>query len=362
MNQLIPLLSHQVNTMSRFILHTIIGVCAFNFSLLSAQVLRYPLEFFTCLGLVILLVMYLSDRIQFIPTPLSLQQPMTADLDDKVVTIFYPGLGGSYQQALPYAGPKGFDEMSIPHAPKLLYGLHSTNPPEMTLWTQAPFFARHWNLLLWWPTGIVAMGVLNFVYGVRNSVAYTIDPRKINFAQKHDIKTCYNFIQSTINKPEQSNKKNVLAGTSRGASTILTTLVTYPMLADRVSFVLLDGVFDSVPSIAEARLGKRLGALAAWLMQHFTSYDPTFDSPLVMAERFPTNVPVAFVMSKVDTIVPAANSMRVYDAVIKARGGDKSHVHLCQLETSWHSRGPIDNLADQHKYRGFSDMLHGKYV
>ncbi len=78
-------------------------------------------------------------------TPAAHMKPMPG-MNDQIVTFFYAGLGGSWQQALRYAGPEGLPcgvslqlgDRVIPlpnatawRAPHLLYGLCPINPPEV---------------------------------------------------------------------------------------------------------------------------------------------------------------------------------------------------------------------------------------
>ena len=99
-------------------------------------------------------------------------------------------------------------------------------------------------------------------------------------------------------------------------------------------------------------------ALLPWV----TAYDPAHATPLDMAKAFPARVPVAFVTSKADTVVPMAHTLALRDAVVAARGGDATHVHTLVLEQSGHSTYVNEDAEDQARYRAFMDGLYTQYV
>ncbi len=142
------------------------------------------------------------------------------------------------------------------------------------------------------------------------------------------------------------------------------TLMTVEEQA-RVGLVVLEGAFDSVPSVAAARYGTWLGGtLLPLLLSWTTRYDPAASTPLELAQGFPWHVPVAVITSKVDWQVPMVNTLCVRDAILKARAGvkDAAAVHTLILETSHHSRYATDNIEDQTRYRQFMDALYAQYV
>lgn len=308
-------------------------------------------------------------------TPATHQEPLTPDLKDKVVTYFYPGLGASWRQALRYLGKEGFPmggvegltglrmpSSRIANAPRLLYSIIPINPPEVLECE----YTRMRSRPLAWFWGVT--GVASLINSARHGIEgfgnpYFIEVPLVNFAQRGDTNKFLTGFRGTINDDVVRGRTPILAGSSRGASTVLcaVTLVT-PEEQANLGFVLLEGAFDTVPNVARARFGRWLGLFVAWALPWVTSYDSTHATPLDMARSFPANVPVAFVTSKADTVVPMAHTLALRDAVVAARGGDETHVHTLILEKSSHSTYANEDLDDQRRYREFMDTLYRQYV
>ena len=189
---------------------------------------------------------------------------------------------------------------------------------------------------------------------------------RISFAGWDDIRHFSDVLWWTDiqHGSDRQQQQLILAGSSRGASTVLGA-VTHNMPIDqvqRIAFVLLEGPFDTVPAIAEARYGWLLGRIISAALPWLTRYDPTFPSPLELAARFPPDVPVLLVASEADWHVPLAHSMRIYDALRQARGGNGSHLHLLVLKHSHHSFFVNDHLDDQAAYRLAMESMYQRYV
>ncbi len=294
------------------------------------------------------------------PTPDAHQVPFQGVAAYKLVTFFYPGLGGSWMQSLSYVGKKGLQSLlvgdkmlaHIPNAPHLLERVYPLNPPEV-LTSFLP------SLFWFYTTTLTNMS--RTWHNVLRGEDYVLDLSRVSFAQRDDIVHCVNTIRRDLVRYEDIQV--VLAGTSRGAATVLGAVVHLtPEEQARIAFVLLEGVFDSVPSVCRARYGEWGGRLVPWLLSWVTRYDPTFESPLDMARRFPANVPVAVVTSRVDTHVPMLNTLAVRDKICGARSTNKDQVHLLTLENSHHSFYATDNLQDQTSYRALMEEMHRLYV
>jgi pimeloyl-ACP methyl ester carboxylesterase len=294
------------------------------------------------------------------PTPPAQQIPLAPDFAQKVTTFFYPGLGGSWMQALRYVGPEGLNGSSLPNAPLLMYSVRPINPPEVVVYGGAK-----WPLLSvpWVFMGIITrIGVA--LHGITNPMAYFLNVPLTSFAQHGDQ---YRFLSALRSEANDTRVKNarclVLAGSSRGASTVLGAVTHMtPEELNRVGLVLLEGAFDTVPSVARARFGPILGPLITCVLTWATSYDPTAPTPLDLAKFFPAKVPVAFITSEADTVVPMSNTLALRDAVVEARGGNGSHVHTLILKKSGHSFYANQDLEDQTRYREFVDSLYQRYI
>lgn len=310
-------------------------------------------------------------------TPIEHQVPLTDHLETKMVTYFYPGLGGSWMQALRYAGPGGFPSLGArivvadfttsfpPHvlnAPLLFYSLYLTNPPEVVpADSMGTLLARPMSLL-WCYTGVLT-SIGSACHNISWPMDYVLEVPLTSFAQHDDIHQFLTAFRESRNNPAMVGRTVVLAGTSRGASTILGAVVHMtPEEQASIGLVLLEGAFDTVPNVAAFRFGTFLGRLVPWLLSWTTRYDPSYPSPLELARRFPPNVPVAIVTSEADNVVPMKSTLALQQAVLAARNGNEEHVHTLILKTSQHSSYSTGNLPDQTSYRAFVDDLYRKYV
>jgi hypothetical protein len=287
-------------------------------------------------------------------TPPSHQTPLSSDLAQKVRTYFYPGLGGSWMQALRYVGPAGLNGSFLPGAPLLLYAVQPINPPEVVLVSNA---WPAWSVPWFFTAVITRIGVA--MHGIRRPVTYFLNVPLTSFAQRPDQEQ----LRAALVSSPHNGTKTILAGSSRGASTVLCVVsqMSHEQLGE-IALVILEGAFDTVPSTARARFGPYLGPFITWVLGWATAYDPTAPTPLDLAKSFPANVPVAFITSKADTVVPVAHTLALRDAVVAARGGDATHVHTLILEKSGHSFYVNQDLGDQTSYRAFMDSLYRKYV
>jgi len=293
------------------------------------------------------------------PTPPEHQTPFEPDFTQKVVTFFYPGLGGSWMQALRYVGPEGLNGSSLPNAPRLLYSITGIDPPEVVpargKW---PALGAPW----FFTTIITRMGVA--LHGIKNPMVYFLNAPLVSFAQDGDQQRFLSALRDKANATRAKNARClVLAGSSRGASTVLGAVTRMtPEELNRVGLVLLEGAFDTVPAVARARFGSWLGPFITWVLTWTTAYDSRAPTPLDLAKSFPAKVPVAFITSEADTVVPMAHTLALRDAVVAARGGNAEHVHVLILKKSGHSFYANQDLEDQTAYRAFVDSLYRKYI
>ncbi len=287
-----------------------------------------------------------------VETPAAYQVPFPGVQGERLTTFYYPGLGASWMQALRYAGkdaclPQGV-KARIRNAPLLLYNIVPVDPPEVV--------TDPLGMLPWFYTAL-ATNTGRAWQRIRNGEVYTLAWPRINFAGRRDIDHCLAAVRTPSSQREAP--RLVLAGSSRGASTVLGAVVHMTEEErKRIAFVLLEGAFDTVPAVAAARYGTWAGRWLPPLLSWVTTYDPAFPSPLALAARFPADVPVLFVTSRVDTGVPMASTLALRDAVLTGREGAlREQVHTLVLERSHHSFYVNDDLDDQRRYReAMADM------
>jgi hypothetical protein len=127
----------------------------------------------------------------------------------------------------------------------------------------------------------------------------------------------------------------------------------------KVKLVVLEACFDSVSSAAhnsglffgwqklEKTFVKKLSAL--------TQFKDEGIAPIKLIADFPEQVPVLFVTSKKDHIVPIDSVSKVVCA-LRQRG--KNPVYMLVLEHSSHPKYMMDDKKDTENYR---DCLHALY-
>ena len=81
-------------------------------------------------------------------------------------------------------------------------------------------------------------------------------------------------------------------------------------------------------------------------------------SPLQSVEDFPENIPVVFITSKIDKVVPCSNTENIARALAEKK---KNDVYLLKLERSSHPNYMFDNLKDRDCYETFIHALYKKY-
>lgn len=146
-----------------------------------------------------------------------------------------------------------------------------------------------------------------------------------------------------LKKKYGNNYKIVLYGLSRGASTIIMFLATYPELLEHVAAVILESPFDSINTIIEQKIKNLgLGKIVSAKTGHrifsmiFGQYDPQFPSPIDVIERIDTaSIPILFICSKQDTTVPYESTKKLYQKLITK---NPEHVYLIELEEGKHGK------------------------
>jgi hypothetical protein len=89
-------------------------------------------------------------------------------------------------------------------------------------------------------------------------------------------------------------------------------------------------------SCLKFRFGSVLGALSERVLTTFTSYDANYartPSPLAVAKLLAPDIPVAIIASRGDWICSADGALRIYNALVEARGAAScDNVHLLMLD------------------------------
>lgn len=149
-------------------------------------------------------------------------------------------------------------------------------------------------------------------------------------------------MQTTLQNEHGSQYKIVLYGLSRGASTIIMFLATYPELCKHVAGVVLESPFDSIDTIITTKVATMglekfvsLQTVQRIFQSIFKLYDPSFPSPIDVVNKIPYEIPILFVCTKQDTTVPSGSTKNLYQALLHD-GHDK--VHLIEVDQGKHGK------------------------
>ncbi len=188
---------------------------------------------------------------------------------------------------------------------------------------------------------------------------YSFNFSKANIAQKHDINALHaTYLQHCERYPDTDI---VLYGDSRGASTIFNFIATEK--PGSVKAAVLEGAFDDIPHLIkhcicsnkERSTEKRLSGMLSFVMR---SYKKNSLSPRDYAELITDDIPLLFVTSLQDWIVPPQCTFYLYNR-LKERG--HRNVHLLVLQHSSHPCYMLDNAADKELYESTVHAFYKQY-
>mmetsp|Transcript_8074 Transcript_8074/g.8942 ORF Transcript_8074/g.8942 Transcript_8074/m.8942 type:complete len:322 (-) Transcript_8074:38-1003(-) len=272
-------------------------------------------------------------------------------------TVFYQGIFCSQTQLAKYTGPKGFistagDTVVCKNGIETVYKpfvgkeidtiiLKKNNPKNTSSCCSiapAVHYITNWRY--------------NYVYGVtvkqqedqKETVdAHQMDFFKASFGQEVDLK----------NHKEKYNlcmKKNggsdiILFGCSRGAATTWNAMCLhkYP----NVKLVILEGIFHSVADLLATSVPYGHETVHALMPYLFPKYDPKGPAPGNLVDQFPPGVPVVFISSKIDKVVPFSSTLKLANALAKRQ---KNEVYFINLTASSHPYYPLSNQDDKNAY------------
>lgn len=182
---------------------------------------------------------------------------------------------------------------------------------------------------------------------------------RVNFGGEADVAQCVSIVRKCIK--EHPKKNIVLFGMSKGASTVLVSLLSFTTEElERISLVVLEAPFTTLPTVLE-----RLRYPVSWaltFLEWTTLYKRTQLSPLdaVKSESFPLNKPMLFITSKSDIVTPKEDVMPLID-VLKQRVGSSDHIHHLELAESPHASFAVYDEEDMELYYSKLHELYKTY-
>ena len=169
------------------------------------------------------------------------------------------------------------------------------------------------------------------------------------FAQDDDIKTVFDaYKQEVITK----GNKVIIRGVSNGAAAAATFAGTYDQ--KNTEAIVLESPYSDVENVISNIAGgfRSLGKTVAASASLVSKYNPYGIRPIDVVDKIQKNIPVLFICSKGDTLIPAGETIKLYTALKKA-GHTKTH--LVVLDKGAHANllwGPEGHiyLAAEHAF------------
>jgi hypothetical protein len=177
-----------------------------------------------------------------------------------------------------------------------------------------------------------------------------------------DGKQYVNRVKKSDGTLSEARKTLVMFGSSRGASTVFTSVAQSDRWDRRhLALVVLEAPFDSVENTLRKQYGEDvgMGVIFPYLVQGLTNYSTVYPSPIRSAWQFPLDVPVVFVTSAADTVVHPNQTKNLMDR-LRTRGHPA--VHHLELEQGEHSTMALGDGADQKHYARFMTEMYERYV
>lgn len=182
-----------------------------------------------------------------------------------------------------------------------------------------------------------------------------IDHTKINLAQEADIEAL--SLAYDMHVERFPDVPIVMYGVSRGAATTLRFMTTVYLTKKikLVKAVVLEGCFDSIEHLLREKFAPLVNAIPGsfpFIKKMFSVVFPSHDfdgpSPIQNAANFPLDIPILFITSKEDHLVPAVCTKTLYNKLLETGHKD---AYLVELEKSSHPRYCNEDKEDVQKYQ-----------
>jgi hypothetical protein len=177
--------------------------------------------------------------------------------------------------------------------------------------------------------------------------------------QKKDIKALHKYYKKHIkNNPDTDI---VLYGDSRGAATIFNFISLHK--PEQVKAAVLEGIFDTIPHcikhfLYDDKLPQAEARLHQLLSLSLGQYRRSGINPRKCAEFITDDIPLLFVISLKDGIIPPQSTIGLYKR-LKERG--HKNIYLLVLKKSLHPMYMIDDPEDQKVYESVVHAFYKKY-
>jgi hypothetical protein len=188
---------------------------------------------------------------------------------------------------------------------------------------------------------------------------YTFNFSQGNIAQEKDIQALHKAYKNHIK--HYPNTDIILYGDSRGAATAFNFIALHKPA--QVKAAVLEGIFDDIPHVIkhllyvdkEKRAEERLHDILNFVMGSYSKKGPF---PFHYAEKMSDDIPLLFVTSLKDGLVPTQSTLNIYNQ-LQTRGHKK--IHLLVLKNSFHPCYMIGNAEDKDLYESVVHAFYKEY-
>ncbi len=171
--------------------------------------------------------------------------------------------------------------------------------------------------------------------------------KKACFAQDNDIATVRNAYLAVNAK----NKFVIIKGVSNGAASAITFAGSYNL--QNAQALVVESPYADVENVISNIIGSTIiGKVAAASASALSNYSPYGIRPIDVVHKIQKDIPVLFICSHEDKLIPAAQTIKLYEA-LKAAGHTKAHLVVLNkgehANLLWGQEGNI-YLAAEHAF------------
>lgn len=192
-------------------------------------------------------------------------------------------------------------------------------------------------------------------YGKTHSVkAHAIKISEISVGQETDMESHQEKFEGLIK--DYPDDDWMAFGFSRGAATTFNACAKYKY--PKLKLVILEACFYSIHDCFYLNKFSPLRKTFTTGLSLFTKYHDDGPSPKDSVAEFPENVPVVFITSEKDWVVPAESTMKLAHALADK---GKNDVYLLVLKKSSHPNYVFSDPVDRQMYQEFIHAIYEKY-
>lgn len=171
---------------------------------------------------------------------------------------------------------------------------------------------------------------------------FHLNLKELNIGQESDQVILSELYEKSVRRNKR--KSVVMYGFSRGAATTFNFMATKyaKQSKQKVKAVVLQGCFDSIDNT----MGKLKRFFLNRMLPNFSDANNKRQEPIHLVDDFPFSIPVLFITSECDELVPASSTCTLANAL---RAAGHPHVYLLVLKRSPHSRYTSHDSEDTKK-------------